>query len=260
MVLAQDRDRFSREPAYHYLLKKEFEEHGCSLRALNDRGDGSPEGELMDGVFDQFAKFERAKTAERTRRGKLRKAREGRIIRGGKAPFGFRYTEAGDGLLVHELEMSIVEKIFQYAAEGVPVRAIQARLHAEGIPAPRDGQVWDDHVLRRLIANDVYRPHTFEEIACLVAPEVAAPLDPGEHYGIQWFNRRRTSTSTVAEPDGIGGRRYRKRSTVSLRPKEEWIAVPVPAFLPRALVDRARKALEENSRSFERENLTRAGS
>ena len=60
VVLAQDRDRFSREPAYHYLLKKEFEEHGCQLRALNDRGDDSPEGELMDGVFDQFAKFERA--------------------------------------------------------------------------------------------------------------------------------------------------------------------------------------------------------
>jgi site-specific DNA recombinase len=26
LVLAQDRDRFGREPAYHYLLKREFEE------------------------------------------------------------------------------------------------------------------------------------------------------------------------------------------------------------------------------------------
>jgi site-specific DNA recombinase len=97
--------------------------------------------------------------AERTRRGKLRKAREGRVIRGRRAPFGFRYTEAGDGLLVHEPEMMIVEKIFQYAAEGVAVRAIQARLYAENVPAPSGGRVWDDHVLRRLIANDVYRPH-----------------------------------------------------------------------------------------------------
>src|SRR5919205_913952 len=56
-------------------LKEEFEEHGCKIRALNDHGDDSPEGELMDGVFDQFAKFERAKTAERSRRGKLRKDR-----------------------------------------------------------------------------------------------------------------------------------------------------------------------------------------
>src|SRR5215211_597968 len=85
VVLGQDRDRFSREPAYTYLLKREFEEHGCKMRALNDRGDDSPEGELMDGVFDQFAKFERAKTAERTRRGRLQKARKGRLVRNSRA-------------------------------------------------------------------------------------------------------------------------------------------------------------------------------
>jgi site-specific DNA recombinase len=44
VVLAQDRDRIAREPAYHYLLRKEFEEHGCKIRALNDRGDDSPRG------------------------------------------------------------------------------------------------------------------------------------------------------------------------------------------------------------------------
>jgi site-specific DNA recombinase len=179
-----------------------------------------------------LAKYERAKVAERTRRGKLRKAREGRVIRVSTAPFGFRYDEAGEGLLVHELEIVVVEKIFRYAAEGVPVRAIQARLYAEDVPAPRGGRVWDDHVLRRLIANDVYRPHTFEEIACLVTSEVAAWLDPDEHFGIHWFNRRKTSTCTVAEPDGNGGRRYRKRSAVSLRPREEWTAVPVPLTCP----------------------------
>src|SRR5215218_6021945 len=82
VVLAQDRDRFAREPAYHYLLEREFEEHGTKIRALNDRGDESPEGELTDDVLDVLAKFERAKTAERTRRGKLRKAREGKVIAG----------------------------------------------------------------------------------------------------------------------------------------------------------------------------------
>ncbi len=50
-VLAQDRDRFAREPAYHYLLRKKFEEHDCMIKALNDRGDDSPEGELTDGII-----------------------------------------------------------------------------------------------------------------------------------------------------------------------------------------------------------------
>jgi site-specific DNA recombinase len=77
VVLAQDRDRFAREPAYHYLLRREFKEHGTKIRAMNDRGDDSPEGELTDGILDQLAKYERAKITERSRRGKLRKAREG---------------------------------------------------------------------------------------------------------------------------------------------------------------------------------------
>jgi len=80
VVLAQDRDRFAREPAYHYLLKREFEEHGTKIRALNDHGDESPEGELTDGILDQLGKYERAKIAERSRRGKLRKAREGKVM------------------------------------------------------------------------------------------------------------------------------------------------------------------------------------
>jgi DNA invertase Pin-like site-specific DNA recombinase len=49
------------------------------MRSLNDRGDDSPEGELTDGIPDQLAKFERAKTAERTCWSKLQQAREGKV-------------------------------------------------------------------------------------------------------------------------------------------------------------------------------------
>jgi len=56
-----------------------FGQHGRKLRALSDRSDDSPEGQLTDGILDQIARFERLKVAEGSRRGKLRKAR-------GKAP------------------------------------------------------------------------------------------------------------------------------------------------------------------------------
>jgi site-specific DNA recombinase len=88
VVLAQDRDRFAREPAYHYLLRKEFEEQETKIRALNDRGDESPEGELTDGILDQLGKYERAKIAERTRRGKHRKLRQGRLVAGYSPGYG----------------------------------------------------------------------------------------------------------------------------------------------------------------------------
>jgi site-specific DNA recombinase len=130
VVLAQDRDRFSREPAYSYLLKKEFEERGCVLKALNDRGDDSPEGQLTDGILDQLAKYERAKIAERSRRGRLRKAREGRAV-APSAKYGFRFNDARDGLVVHEAEMAVVERIFRMAAEGAGVGRIQTHLYAE---------------------------------------------------------------------------------------------------------------------------------
>src|ERR687894_363519 len=114
VVLAQDRDRFAREPAYVYLLREEFAVHGCKLRALNDRGDDSPEGELTDGILDQLAKFERAKMMERTRRGKQRKTQEGRISTN-RAAFGFDYNATRDGYVVNPDQMEIVRRIFYMA-------------------------------------------------------------------------------------------------------------------------------------------------
>jgi hypothetical protein len=156
--------------------------------------------------LDQLSKYEKAKIAERTRRGKLRKAREGRVICGATPTYGFRYNGTRDGLLINESEMRVVEKIFDLAADGVAVRAIQARLYTEGIAAPKGGPLWDDRVLRRLIANDVYRPHSFEEIAALVTPEVAARLDPAKNTAYSGSTARRpASTPSQSRTATAGG-------------------------------------------------------
>ena len=212
VVLAQDRDRFSREPAYTYLLQREFEEHGCALRSLNDRGEGSPEGDLTDGILDQLAKYERAKIAERTRRGMMRKAREGRVVVTRPA-YGFRYNEARDALIVCEPEMAVVEKVLRLAADGLGHNAIQTRLFKEGVPSPTGKPEWDWSMIKKIVYNDAYRPHTFEEISALLAPEVAAMLDPDKEYGVQWYNRQRITERSIPESDGNGGRRYRKTRT-----------------------------------------------
>jgi site-specific DNA recombinase len=248
MVLAQDRDRFSREPAYTYLLRREFEEHGCELRSLNDRGDDTPEGELTDGILDQLAKYERAKIAERTRRGMLRKAREGRVVVTRPA-YGFRYNEARDALVVCEPEMAVVEKVLRLAADGLGQNAIQTRLFREGVPSPTGKPQWDWRMIKKIVYNDAYRPHTFGEISALLVPEVAATLDPDKEYGVQWYNRQRVTERTVSEPDPAspGGRRYRKTRTFKWRPREEWIAAPVPAHVSRSLVDLARSAMDGRS-------------
>src|ERR671917_202992 len=89
------------------------------LEEVNDRGDGSPEGELATGILDQLAKFERAKTAERTRRGKLRRAREGKIVPTHTPDYGFEFNTVRDNYTINEVQMAVVRRIFRMVgAEG----------------------------------------------------------------------------------------------------------------------------------------------
>src|SRR5919112_6796219 len=137
VVLAQDRDRFAREPAYHYLLRREFEDYGTNIRAMNDRGDDSPEGELTDGILDQFGKYERAKISERSRRGKLQKAREAKVLATYRPTHGFRMNATRDGYEVDEENMSVVRRVFRMVgAEGAGIYSVHKTLESEGIPAP----------------------------------------------------------------------------------------------------------------------------
>jgi site-specific DNA recombinase len=254
VVLAQDRDRFAREPAYHYLLRREFEEHGTKIRGLKDRGDESPEGELTDGILDQLAKFERAKTAERSRRGKLQKAREGKVIAIHTPNYGFRYNERRDGYEVDEERMNVVRRIVRMiGAEGRTLYAVKRTLEKEGIPTPSGGKFWAAKVLRLYVLDDTYRPHSHDEMREMVdagqmSPEVLLRLDPKKRYGIWWFNRRRTRRTQVSENGADGERSYKKKSRYVYRSKEEWVAVPVPdSGIPADLVDQAREAIRDNS-------------
>jgi len=247
VVLAQDRDRFAREPAYHYLLRREFEEHGTKIRALNERGDDSPEGELTDGILDQLGKYERAKISERSRRGKLQKARQGKVMAGPRVKYGFKLNASRDGLLVDEEKMRVVRRIFRMVGtEGHSMNAVFKTFERERLPTPGGGKHWDRAFFRIAILDDVYRPHTYQEVEKLVSPEVAAGLDREKLYGIWWYNRLRVRTRQVSEPSE-NGRRYRREARFTVKNKEEWVAVPVPyAGIPREVVDAARAAIRDN--------------
>ena len=252
VVLAQDRDRFAREPAYHYLLRREFEEHGTKIRALNDRGDDSPEGELTDGILDQLAKFERAKTAERTRRGKLQKAREGKIICGHTPGYGFRYNGMRDGYEVEPDDMAVVRRIFDLiGGEGESIYGTARVLERSGVASPSGKGVWAKPTIKGVVTDDAYRTLDHAELRDLVAAghltmEVLGRLDREKRYGIWWFNRAHKTQKRVAV-DTPNGRVYRVCSKTVPRPRSEWIAVPVAdCGVPQGLVDAAREAIKHN--------------
>jgi site-specific DNA recombinase len=251
-VLVLFRDRLARG-LYAGLLKKEFAEYGTKLVALNAQTDDSPEGELHEGILDQFAAYERSKTAERTRRGKLQKARQGKIIAVRAPNYGFRYNEERDGYEVDEERMEVVRGIVRMIGiESSTLYAVKRTLEQQGMPTANGGKFWSAKVLRVCVQDDVYLPHSHEELRALLdagqmSAEVFGRLDPEKHYGVWWFNRRRTRRTQVAEQGPNGDRVYKKKCRYVYRPREEWVAVPVPdSGIPREWVDRAREAVKDN--------------
>ena len=265
VVVAQDRDRFARKVVLNGLLEEELQKHGCKTLALNDYGDDSPEGLLMRGIQGQFAEYERLKITERTRRGKAAKVRGGKILRTKKTPFGFRYHESGEALVVNGAEMEVVERLFRMAAEGLGPQAIQTRLNAEGLPSPT-GRAWVHPTIRQILRSDLYVPYSREELSGMVSEEAMTRLD-AEEAGLWWFGRKQTTVTghSSSEPDENGERLYREHTTTRIRPVEERVGVPVPAPLPRRLVDEARamlaanrpKALKHEAREWELRGLVR---
>lgn len=247
-VVAQDRDRLAREPALLWFLRKEFEAHGTTLRALNDRGDDSPEGQLTDGILDQLAKFERANLVRRSWRGKVRKAREGKVVAATGNKYGFKYNDAKDGYLVDEDAMPVVRRIYHMVGVlGYGINRVTNVLEAEGVSAPKGGRRWSRSFVRDLIHpdrnGDMYKPHTHEEVAALVATEVADRLDKNAAYGLWYFGRSAvTATRQIKTPNG-----YKKRTTQTPKPRNEWVAVPIPdAGIPLDLLEAARAAVVDN--------------
>lgn len=249
LVIATDRDRFAREPAYHYLLKREFKQHGTRLRALNDQGDDSPEGELTDGVLDQIAKYQRAKTARLTRNAKVQRVREGKVMPGTKVPYGLALSADRTNFVPDPATMPTIQRVFSMVADGASLYAVKKVLDDEGVPTPGGGRFWYRSVLRRMIENDVYRALSHAELGELAA-EGALPrpvyerLDPERSYSVWYFNKERTTMA-----GGGPGKPGPKRTYRSV-PRSEWVAVPVPdPGVPRVLVDAARGAIRDNVKS-----------
>ena len=202
IVLAQDRDRLSRNPDHMGYLRYEFAKHGTQLRGLNDRGDDSPVGRLTDGILDQIAQYERAMIMDRVRRNKRAKALQGQVVGGHHVGYGYRYVYDADGkpigYEVDESTMRHVRRIFEEIAAGDGIRTVKDRLDSEFVPTPRgEGDKWNMRkhrgwsrpFIKNLILSDLYRPHTVEELRQMgVSETVLAGLDSERLYGVYRYD------------------------------------------------------------------------
>jgi site-specific DNA recombinase len=95
-----------------------------------------------------------------------------------------------------------------------------------------------------MILDDVYKPHTVEELRALgISERVLAGLDPESEYGVWYYGRRQVKTWRDPET-------YAKRTQTVATDPESWILVPVPSLgVLREHIKAARAQIKDNVRS-----------
>ncbi len=79
-ILVLSPDRLSRKYAYLILIIEEFERFGTPVIFLEQPPGDDPHSALLVQIQGAVAEYERAKLAERYRRGKLYRVRQGKVF------------------------------------------------------------------------------------------------------------------------------------------------------------------------------------
>jgi len=228
-VLVHSPDRFSRKFIYLGLVQEELKKSGVNIVFLNrpDSKD-TPEDNLLNGVQGLIAEYEKAKILERTRRGKLHKAKTGLLVTS-IAPYGYRYIpqdkvhNKSGCYEVNPEEAIIVGLIFDlFVNKQMSIRAIARELTRREI-LPRKGKHWRTSTLHRIIRNEAY-------------------------IGTAYYNKHIAMESQ--KPKQENTYRRRKNTSLHLRPREQWISIQLPEHLrivDKEIFDLAQAQLKRNS-------------
>jgi site-specific DNA recombinase len=235
VVLVTAPDRLARRYAYQVVLVEELTRCGCEVVFVHQSLGASPEEQMLLQMQGVFAEYERALIHERTRRGQLFAARQGRV-NWGNPPYGYAYihktTTTPQHLVVNEMEAEVVRQIYRWCVEEqMSSYAIHRRLTVQGIP-PRKSKYgrWAQSSVIEILRDSVYK---------------------GEAY----YNR--TQPGDVRRPYGLRGLKDRhpgNGQSRTRRPQTEWVPVRVPALIDPQTWDRAQGQLARNRERAQRNN------
>lgn len=211
------------------------------VASLDGQSNNTATGRMFNRLMAVFSEYQRDDLVETMQQGKRGVARQGKIVPSRFAPYGLEYDRDSRGYRVDEDRMESVRSLFRMVgAEGEALWAVKRAFDAAGVPTTKGASHWHTTTLRDMIFNDAYRPHSPEEFGAMVAagnlaPDVLAGLDAGRSHGIVWYNRHKVETTP-------GGRQIKMP-----RPREDWIAVPVPdSGVPKEWVEAARERVRDN--------------
>ena len=229
VLLCHAPDRLARRYAYQVLLLDELARVGVEVVFAKEpeRG-GTPEDELLRQFQGMIAEYERAQIAERTRRGKLHRARGGSLAVMSGAPYGYRYVKRSERMEgfweIDETQAQIVREVFdRYVSEGVSIGELARWLTDRGIPTRTGKQVWDRSTIWAMLRNPAYRGQA----------AFGKTKTDERHGGPTRTTRQR-------------GERHGRRLTRSDQPAEKWTLIPVAPLITEQTFQLAQARLVDN--------------
>ena len=205
-------DRLARVYALQVVILDELARRGVLVRFVDTPDLDDPQARLLTQIQGVVSEYERAKIAERNRRGKLYRARVGEVL-GWKVPYGYRRVprtaERGPHLVIHEQEAAVVASAFEdYVSGRYSIRQLTKALGQSGHPSPSGQSHWNQPTVSRMLRNEAYVGR-FLVNRTMQVPDVARP-------GV-----------THQAP----------------RPREEWVTIACPAIVSEDLFEAAGRGL-----------------
>jgi site-specific DNA recombinase len=153
-------DRLSREQNHLGLLVSECEHQDVRLACVTVDWDESPLGKFLRSATAFAAELERAKTYERTARGKRQRVKDGKPL-GGKRPcYGYQWNADHTAYVEHPEEAPIVRHIFHELAQGRSLHAVAEELTRTQVPIPwpipGNHHTWYHSTVQRIARNERY--------------------------------------------------------------------------------------------------------
>jgi site-specific DNA recombinase len=230
VLLCYSPDRLARRYAYQVLLLEEFGRVGVEVVFAKEPEQGTTaEDELLRQVRGVIAEYERAQIRERTRRGKLHRARTGHQAVLSCAPYGYRYvknTEHSEGFWeIDPAQAEIVREVFdRYVSEDVSIGELARWLTERGVPTRTGKAVWDRSTVWGMLRNTAYRGQAaFGKTKTL------------ERHG-------KPTRTTRAR-----GERHGRRPAREDQSAENWTLISVPAIVTEETFELAQARLSQNA-------------
>ncbi len=222
VALVYKLDRLSRSQRDTlYLIEEIFLPNNVDFVSMQESFDtSSPFGKAMIGLLAVFAQLEREQIKERTKMGRIARAKEGLYRGGGYIPIGYNYEDGH--LVINPYEAQQVQKIFELYNAGESLKSISDIMQSSGY-TNRYGSYNSWTSVRNILSNEIYigRMHfggiTVENAHEPIVTEEQFNLAQTIHerkkerYSISNFNSQHLLTGLLF-CGNCGGRYYQRNS------------------------------------------------